>query len=184
MPVSAASITSPFAWTDDLAISTARLNQHLGNTGNMQYLLDYVAYFRNTRPSQKIVRNAGSDYTTTSATFVDVDATNLKLSLAIDGTRALVIANAYVSSSAAGGGAVLDVILDSTTRAGDATYGLFSSGQGTSGTQIMTGVCFAIFNSLTAGTHDFKLQFRAYAGTGTTKISSNGQPVVMVGFEF
>jgi hypothetical protein len=45
------------------------------------------------RPKQAIIRNPGSDYTTTSTSFVAIDSTNLSISLTISGSAIWVYFN-------------------------------------------------------------------------------------------
>ncbi len=109
-------------------------------------------------------RTSGS-YTTTSTTFVDVDATNLNLSINTDRHRVMI---AVVAGGNGGGGnleIMLDVALDGTRLGGD--NGLVLGQAYTAGATFPLGFTY-ITDSLSPGTHTFKLQWRLNTGTTST----------------
>ena len=68
-------------------------------------------------PTDTYTLNEGANYTTTSVTFVDVDAVNLALTITTTGGAVLVHFDAYMFGS--GGRAYLDFVVDGVRHAGD-----------------------------------------------------------------
>jgi hypothetical protein len=113
-------------------------------------------------PSAHFEANETSDYTTTSTTFVDVDATNLTLTITPTGQEVMVHCHGNVISSDSWGRVFFDVAVDGSRIGGD--DGIVQI-QGNitpafSFTRLITG--------LTAGqAHTFKLQWKVGSYTGT-----------------
>lgn len=145
------------AWTDLTNVTTGQLiDATLFNNilDNQRYLLERAA------ASQIYV--AGSNYTTTSTSFVDVDATNLKLAITPASERLLVFASARLSVSA--NRAFLDLAANSV-RAGDTSWGLGGT-ESAAITQMLTIVGY--WSGLTPGNnYDVTLQWRVTSGTAT-----------------
>ncbi len=126
--------------------------------GNIEYLLD---------PShQRILRTAASSYLTTSTTFVDVDSTNLSLSLTTHGGPVLVIFSGCVYGSVTSVRAYLDVAIDGTRHAGTPLGLLQFGGLGTAPADGRPAAFSLLVNGLEAGTHTFVLQWAA-SSSGT-----------------
>ena len=121
--------------------------------GNIEYLLD--------PNKQRILRDNGSDYTTTSTSFVDVDATNLAATITTNGGPVLVIVNSVVWNS--GGYTDFDVTVDGARIGGSFAWGLLRT---TNGGSFETFCIAALVPGLSAGSHTFKLQWKVTAGTG------------------
>lgn len=161
--------TTPADWEINQLVTADDLNEQLRD--NLEYLLE---------PNyDQIIRDNSGDYSTTSATFEDVDETNLALSLTTHGGHILV---QVIGSLATAGEAVfLDLDLDGT-RAGDGfTNGLYTheaSGDG-------DGFFFAhIFPTPSAGAHTIKLQWRRESGNSNAMQSNSTEsPVVMTAVE-
>jgi hypothetical protein len=172
--------TTPTTWNPGQVVSATDLNTHLRD--NLNYL---VSGF----PMSMVVRNNAGNYTTTSTTFVDVDATNLIITITLQSGRAIIYAQCMcLGDAAAGDGMEIDIIVDSTTRAGNATHGLFRVAR----TLRSHAAVFAVFTGLSVNaSHTFKLQFRT-VGAGTATIEANpgnttttsGSLVQMVGWGF
>jgi len=74
--------TAPKTWTVDGVLTAADMNTYVRD--NLHYLLS---------PNKGvIIRNNNGDYSTTSTSWVDVDATNLSLTITTHGGPVLVIA--------------------------------------------------------------------------------------------
>ena len=73
--------------------------------GNLEYLLD---------PNHERIRRDTSNYTTTSTSFVDVDATNLVITLETHGGPVLVSLTGAISMAGTGAIVYLDVEVDGT----------------------------------------------------------------------
>lgn len=110
------------------------------------------------RPAWEAEYKVPSDINKTGTTFTDVDATNLKVDITNE-TPQLMCAAMVPTSGLSGGVAYLDFILDSTTRAGHATYGSAVGGRD------QTIPVIGRFTGVTAGSHTIKLQ---YSTNGTS----------------
>ena len=133
--------------------------------GNLEYLLD---------PNQQRIRRDAGDYTTTSTVFVDVDATNLTLTLETHGGPVLVFLTGRSSMSGVGSLTYFDVAVDGvragTPSAGDAGLTAFTS----PATNAQHNVSFSfLVTGLAAGEHTFKLQWRVSSTTATLYANSN-----------
>lgn len=113
-------------------------------------------------PSASYTLNEGSDYTTTSSTFVDVDATNLSLPIETHGGD-IEIGFHGVVNSGAGQGVYFDVDLDGARIAGD---------DGITGTKtasiddVPVGFTRRV-SGVAPGSHTVKLQWKRFGGTAT-----------------
>lgn len=96
--------------------------------------------------------------TKTGTTFTDVDASNLIVNFTNNTPQIMVMAS-VATEGLAGGRCYLSFILDSTTLAGDPTYGVAS------GLRDQTIPVFARFTGVSAGAHTIKLQ---YSTNGTS----------------
>src|SRR5689334_15175635 len=72
-----------------------------------------------TPPTANYLVNQGSDYTTTSTSFVNVDGTNLSLTITTAGGNVLIGFSGVVSNTTVGTVTYLDVEIDGTRFAGD-----------------------------------------------------------------
>jgi hypothetical protein len=112
--------------------------------------------------TDQYVLDETSDYTTTSTTFVAVDATKLALSVDTDGEAILVGFSATVNNATNASTINLELEVDGNIHATD---------DGIVMTQFVTGVGkaaigFSRYIPLAAGTHTIKLLWRVSAGTG------------------
>ncbi len=164
--------TNPITFTPGQVVTATDLNLNIRD--NELYLLA-------GRPAGFVVRQGTADYSTTSASFVDVDAANLILTLTLSGSRVLVIAHALINASLSAGACYLDWIVDSSARAGG-TGGVANNAISGGGTQIHGVTAIGLFSGLAPGAHTFKLQFRGN-GTGTAFILNNGPIITLLGLE-
>jgi hypothetical protein len=111
-------------------------------------------------PSSAYVVDESGSYTTTSASFVNVDATNLSLTITTTGGDVMVHFHGVTDHDSASGITYLDVDVDGARTAGDdGICGQFGTNESTvSFTRLISG--------LSAGSHTFKLQWKVSAGTG------------------
>ncbi len=135
-------------------------------------LVDNLDYLNN-RPSDEYTADEVSDYTTTSTTFVDVDATNFSLTIETNGGDVRVGFRGNVAYASQNLEVYFDVVVDGTPVGGD---------DGLNGQRVTLGlapgfnVSFdAYITGLSAGSHTFKLQWKVsrdtailYAGAGTS----------------
>ena len=143
--------------TGDL-VSAAEMN-NIGK--NLGFLKD--------PPTAQYTLNEGSDYTTTSTSFVDVDGGGTELELTIETAGGDVLIG-FVGAIGMGTNKdiYLDIDVDGARLGGSDGIAQAHDRVGTgSGTGIFPiGLCVLVEN-LTPGSHTFKLQWRVSAGTGT-----------------
>lgn len=138
---------------------------------NMEYLLG-------GRPQASVCRTSASDYTTTSANWLNVDAANLALTLNIASGRAFVIATFRLESdNTAGSEAEVDIAVDGA-RAGGA-HGLVRLPQN----QQEWATIMALFPALSPGNRTFRLQYRNVTGGAMATIKNDGFPITLLGWE-
>ena len=158
--------TTPKTWETGEAVTASDMNTHIRD--NVDHLHTRM---ENT---DEYTLNEGSDYTTTSTSFVDVDATNLALTITTTKDNAVVLVHFDGTVSVSGGTGPrvhMDVTLDGTAIGGD------------DGLQTRRADAYAGPISFTravvvptAQSHTFKLQWKIlgggtatlYAGAGTT----------------
>jgi hypothetical protein len=143
--------TTPATWTPGQLVAASDLNTHLR---------DNLLYLFNGRPKSVIKRDNNANYSTSSTTFVDVDATNLAISLAIASGNALVGFMAVTSNNVQ-----LDIDVDGTRYANGAADGLVT-GQDASSTRGGQSGCVLV-TGLSVASHTFKLKYKVTTGTGT-----------------
>lgn len=167
--------TSPL-WTDELPLSVPRLNQLIGQDGNLDYLY---------RLPTRVLRLGGSDYISSSTSFVNVDGTNLVLTITPKNGRVTCIAIGHWKIVTGGVPTYIDWIVDDTTRHGDASRGTFAQ-------QWLPAddnnklhhpfFCLAHFTGLTNAAHTFKLQWRCdSSGGGTVHMLNTINPIMLLG---
>jgi hypothetical protein len=165
------------AWTSPPTVSPGGLIS-ASLFGNV--IRDNLNYLHSGQPVQKLVYAHTADYSTNLNTWSDVDATNLAFAMTLTTGRAIIDAHFTLGAdNTSGSAALVDVIVDSTTRAGHTTYGLARVTQNSLDHVHIT----AVFTGLTAGSHTFKLQFRNLTAGAVTTLRAFGYPVVIVGRE-
>jgi hypothetical protein len=118
--------------------------------------------------------NEVADYSTSSASFVDIDATDLALAITTTGGDILVgfVGSLLITGGTPSGGVYFDVALDGTRKGGDDGICAASNFR----TDETVPVSFAyLIRSVPAGAHTLRLQWRTgtsttatlYAGAGT-----------------
>ena len=159
--------TAPITWAVDQLVTADNLNEQVRD--NLEFLKD--------PPTDEYTLNEGSDYTTTSTSFVDIDATNLALTIETGGGDVLVHFHGVFGSVSGSGTAVayLEVDVDGSPLAGnDGIIAIYIDDAADhfplSFTQLIQG--------LSAGSHTFKLQWKRttsasavvalWAGAGTS----------------
>jgi hypothetical protein len=146
--------TTPATWAVDQLVTATDLNTHLRD--NLNAL--------KTPPSAHYEANQGSDYTTTSTSFVDVDSTNFALTITTAGGDVFLGFHGSVESSGPSG-ICFDVLVDGVAQVGG-NDGIVrvrpdsgSDGHCPSFARLVSG--------LAAGQHTFKLQWKTFSGTAT-----------------
>lgn len=129
--------------------------------GNIEYLLD---------PNKQRALYTGGNFTTSSTSFVDVDATNISATLDTNGGPVLIVVSGSGSHSVAGGTFYLDVTVDGARQGG--TKGLWFADVGAANGNVGVGFSLLV-TGLSAAEHVFKLQWRVDAGSATLVANSN-----------
>jgi hypothetical protein len=115
-------------------------------------------------------QRTSGDYTTTSTSFVDVDATNLALTIVTGARRVLISLAGQARHDIASDSMFLDVMMDGVSLTG-ATNGIVA-GTESSASYLWNPSFTFLTDVLSAGTHVFKLRWRVDAGTGTLRGST------------
>lgn len=159
--------TTPRTWVTNEVVTAAIMNQYIRD--NQVSLKD--------PPFAQYVLNEGADYTTTSTSFVNVDATDLALSITTAGGVVEIHFHGIVTNSSTAFNN-FDVEIDGSPYAGDdgITSGVVSAG-------VKEQISFTVRKSgLSAGSHTFKLQWKTntgtatlYAGAGTSGYDQHGE---------
>lgn len=140
--------TTPRTWSTGELVTASLLNTHLR---------DNLDALKNP-PSDSYLANESANYTTTSTSFVDVDATNLVFTLDTGGGDVQVAFNGVVGGN---GTVYFDVEVDGVRFAGD--DGITRTINGS--THALSFII--LVEGLAAGSHTFKLQWKVSASTGT-----------------
>ena len=162
--------TTPKTWADDELVTANVMNTHIRDNLNVLYErpLDWLNYL------------PGSDYTTTSTSWVDVDGTNLKLTVTPATSRVFVLATfeGYSEQNVSPANNSAFSFYDGTTRLGDSTYGLTAMLDNSS--RLIT-VC-GVFEGLTPDVEiDITLQYRV--GISGKHCTIRALPIAMLAWE-
>lgn len=146
--------TAPKTWTSDL-VTVADFNAQIRD--NLIELKDPPGDFYDV--------DELADYTTTSTSFTDVDATNLALTITTNGGDVMIWFNGTFAVTS-NNPFFLDVDVDGARAAGD--DGIISVRQSLTAVNGAVPMSFVFWvTGLTAGSHTFKLQWKTAAGTVT-----------------
>lgn len=150
--------TTPKTWTDGSVLTAAELNEQVRD--NLNYLF--------AKPSDIYNVDEAANYTTTSTTFVDVDATDLALTITTGGGDVAVWFSGTVTKNATNNVLTMDVDVDGSRFAGDDGI-IYSYGDATIGMSF-----FVVITGLSAGSHTFKLQWKIAGGNTATMYAGAG----------
>lgn len=156
--------TSTYTWTAGETVTATKMNEQLR---------DNMAYVHDGTPVSINLHNDGADYTTTSATFADVDATDLAKSITTTTGRVLICVTATISTSVSAE-VSLDIDCDGSKIGTANTNGLCTHNCNTRSTMSFT----VMKTGLSNGSHTFKLQWKTSAGTATMRSTTSTNPVV------
>lgn len=143
---------TPKTWTANELVTAAMLNTHLRD--NLNAL--------KAPPTQHYECDESANYTTTSGVFVDVDATNLALTIETTGGDLLVHFHGTISQTSTVAAVMFDLELDGARVAGnDGILVVQTNAQATpvSFTYLITG--------LSADEHTIALQWKTTTGSAT-----------------
>ncbi len=146
--------TTPATWAASQLVTATDLNVQMRD--NLGYLF--------ARPQAVVKRDNNANYTTTSGTFVDIDSTNLKITLTISGSTVLL---AFVGTFVHSGNNIfLDIDVDGARVGSAGGSGLAGASFSTPGNQTTIPLIILV-TGLAPGAHTFKVQWAVSAGTGT-----------------
>jgi len=155
---------------NDLApLEVLRASDLDGLRGNIEYLLS---------PNRQVVRRIqGSAYSSSSTVWVNIDTTNLSLTLQTSGGPVLCVVQLMIGTLGTGNWVYFDITVDGLRQSG-CDYGL-AAGQ-TNGSISL----HLLVDSLSAGSHTFRLQWRGLNANGQqVQSSSNTYPVIFAAIE-
>jgi len=152
---------NPITWTPNQLVTDTDLNEQIRD--NMGYLKQRV----DAPASASYMLNETSDYTTTSTSFIDVDAVRLSLSLTTSGSAVMVGFFGTVSASGAADTLIyVDVTLDGVRIGGDAGLALVARKNGAGASLQHATLSFVVLVPVvSAGAHVLRLQWKASGGT-------------------
>lgn len=154
--------SAPSSQTTSDLITAAIWNQNVVDNVTALYALAI-------HPAASYTRTAGN-YTTSSTSMADIDATNMALTITTTGGDIDVSLAAHVSHSAANGVIALDLLLDGASKGPGSSSLLFQAyGNGANGN---ASFCWRI-TGVAAGEHTVKIQWKTNAGTVTMYASAN-----------
>lgn len=110
-------------------------------------------------------------YTTTSTTFVDVDATNAIVTITTGARRCLIVFSGLVDNLTADAYTSFDVAIDTVRQGG--SFGLVWVRENPASNRANPSFSY-LSAALSAGAHTFKLQWRVSAGTAELAADANG----------
>lgn len=145
--------TTPKTFVTGESLSAADLNTNVKDNTNAL----------KSPPSDDYVVDEVANYTTASTSFVDVDGTNLSLSITTTGGDVMIGFAGAASNSGDNNGVYLDVEIDGNLFADD--DGILAV---TAGANYLSNMSFVVVaTGLSPGSHTFKLQWKTTAGTST-----------------
>lgn len=158
--------TSPSTWTTSQVVTATNLNEQVR---------DNMTYVHSGKPYAGALHNEGSAYTIASATFANVDGTDLSKSLTTTTGRVLILFTGTVYADAAGRALRFDVTVDGTRIGSANTNGLCQQYLDTNSETMSFAV---IKTGLSNGSHTFNLQWQISAGTGSLFSDTTTTPVI------
>jgi hypothetical protein len=157
--------TTPPSWTTSQLVTATQI----------QVLSDDLSYLLN-RPNSAVKRDNGGEYSTSSTSFVDIDATNLKCTLSISGSAVLVGFTGMIFNTNGGASVTcLDITVDGTRIGSAGGEGLAGKVQSGAFTPVRESISFvALVTGLSAGSHTFIVQWKANAASATLQSGAAG----------
>jgi hypothetical protein len=157
------------AWTAPPSFTTGELVP----ASKMQIISDDLSYLLN-RPKGSTFRDNGANYTTTSTSFVAVDSTNMKQTITMSGSSALVGFAGTVFNTDAGNVGIncLDITVDGVRAGAAGTDGIVVMVDLGSVTHQTNGSFSILVTGLSTGSHTFALVWRTNNSVNTVALSS------------
>lgn len=118
-------------------------------------------------PASASYKRSTGDYSTSSTSFVDVDGTNLALTITTKAHRCLVTFTGVITTTGGAAGVFLDVLVDGVSVSGG-LGGVLGISVPTA-TNVHNASFSFITDVLTAASHTFKLRYRTSANTAEIK---------------
>ncbi len=154
--------TTPITWAAGSVVSAATLNAQVRD--NLGYLI--------ARPHQRIIRTDASDYSTTSTTFVNIDAASLSIDLTISGSAVLVGFGGVLRQTE---GVYLDLSVNGT-RYANTTQGIGIATISSTANYALASYSVLV-TGLSVGAHQFRPMWRVASGTGVLRATTSTSPV-------
>lgn len=153
--------TTPTTFVAGNVLEAADLNEQVR---------DNMTYVHSGKPATSIARNNGSDYTP-GASFADVDATNLSITLSLTTGRVVISAQVVIKAATSQSiDCYLDVAIDGTRHGG--TNGI--TVESTTDPKTKGAGFYVMVTGLSVGSHTFKLQAKqTHTGVAGAIVSSS-----------
>ncbi len=162
-------------WTTEPTFVSGQI---VGASDLNTYLRDDMNFVFNGKALAQTMYAKGSDYTTTSTSMVDIDATNLALTITVTTGRVRInFAGYFYSDSAVSRVAFIDVLVDGTSiNGGNPEQKAYADTNGTP-------MSFTVYKTgLSAASHTFKLQWKMI-NPGTLHLVSDTTSAVLFSVE-
>lgn len=158
---------TPITWVASQVVTAPNLNEQIRD--NLLYLV--------SRPKQAIRRINAAVYTTTSTSFVNIDATNLSIDLTLVSGNVLVCFQAAtVVDATYTGNAAVDFSIDGTRHANTTNGFGFALGAGTGANGTIINYVVPV-TGLSVGSHQFRAMWRTNAATAMLQSASTTSPI-------
>ncbi len=128
--------------------------------------------------SSEYTLNEGADYTTSSGSFVDIDGTNLSLTITTQADSVVLIGfSGTVNNGNSGNkGPFFDISIDAVDEFGNDGLCMVEQANGLN-SAFMFGGFVAMKEGLSAGSHTFKLRWKTQGGTLTLLAGAGGADI-------
>jgi hypothetical protein len=152
---------TPITWQVNQLVTETDLNAQVRD--NLAYLKERV----DAPASASYMLNESADYTTSSTTFVDVDAVKLAFTITTRGNAVMIGFFGTVSATTTTESvAFFDVTMDGVRVGGDDGLALCARKSGSGGSLASDSVSFVmLLPTVSAGDHTFKLQWKISGAT-------------------
>lgn len=164
--------STPKTWAVDEIVTAASMNQEIrdnvGYLGGLllrgQALSAYGVAAEISGPRDSYLADEATDYTTTSTSFVDVDATDFSMTITTTGGDVQVGFTGSVFHSVANAYIHLDIDVDGSPFADDGGAVLIRH---TTGSVTQNASFVVLITGLSAASHTFKLQWKTSVATAS-----------------
>lgn len=166
--------TLPRSWATDDLVDETMMNQQVR---------DNLLYLHSGRPGATVARDNNASYSTSSLNFVNIDGTNLSLTITTTGGKVLVLfTGAFSEAGSLALNVYLDIAVDGTRIGAAGAYGLCKASLNNTAQTLSIA---KVVMGLAAGAHTFTVQWMvdssvAYLLAGNGVGGQDGIPIFSV----